>query len=332
MENNTVLENATVLTDTDAEVSVPLKSPDGTSYSLHVNNNGIPYINGTNKKITWDCTVSSSEEIQDFPYADDLVETAMTYYRVCDKEYDGTSWSQGLIYRASNTVMSAQCIGQQDDSDESISLWKRVGTSGSYRHYKAIDCSTFANMVLKGYTYEESPYKNLSQFNSFRTNLLQKNTNLPWTMSPTKLNSSGELIPARTAADLAKYFYEKDEGIVYFKEPNTNEILKGSIGTADNDYNGVKKADLIFYAKKDSDGNWKEPNETERFKHISHVAICYGHSNTYGKKAVIESTNDKTAAKTHTLSDGTVVDAGLRIKPIEGNYTDAICMVVRLQV
>ena len=264
---------------------------------------------------------SQEEVIKDFAYADDLIEIAMTYYRVCDNEYtSGQSWSQGFTYRASNTPLSANCVAEQDVA---YSMWVKVTNSNSTstRHYKAIDCSTFAGLCLRGYSYSQSPYASETLFNIFRRDRTQKNSNISWSIAPT--NEDGSC--AREAANIGKYFYNQGKGIVFLKDPDTGQTLKGSIGSAEDDYSPIKKGDIIFYAKK-SNGNWKEPN---RFMYISHVAICYGQSSTYNKKAIIESTNVTT--KKHTFSDGTEVNTGIRIKQIE-TYADDIVMVIRLQV
>lgn len=266
---------------------------------------------------------TSEETINDFAYADDLVEIAMTYYRVCDNEYtSGHAWSQGFTYRASNTPMSGECESAQDVTN---SLWVKVTNKdgSSTRHYKAIDCSTGANMWLRGIPYASSPYASETLFNSFRTNRLQKNDGVAWSIAPVRADGK----PARYAYELCNYFYRMNKGIVFLKDPDTNKILKGSIGTSEDDYSNIKKGDIVFYAKKDENGNWKRPGDDE-FMHVSHVAICYGHSNTYNKKAVIESTNVTT--KKHSFDDGTSYNAGMRIKQIE-TYADSIVMVVRLQ-
>lgn len=245
------------------------------------------------------------KELKDFPYADELIEIAMTYYRACDREYNGKSWSQGLTYRSRNTPMSASCESRQGVKD---SVWVAFGK----RHYKAIDCSTFINLCLRGIKYEDSPYESNCRFELFRDNLLQKNREVSWAIVPTK----SDYTKAREASNIAKYFYKKG----WLVDLDT-------IGDASNDFKGLKKGDLIFYAKKNSDGSYKEKT---RFKHISHVSIVYGYSKTYNKKAVIESTNVTT--KEHTLKSGRKVNAGIRIKSVANNYEDDIVMVVRLQV
>lgn len=291
-------------------------------YSFYDNVNLI--IEGANKETTEGGGSTgggtTEEVINDFAYADELIEKGMTYYRVCDNEYtSGQSWSQGFTYRDSNTPLSANCVAEQDVTN---SMWVKVTNSNgtSTRHYKAIDCSTFVGLCLRGYSYSESPYASETLFNSFRQDRTQKNTSVSWSIAPT--NEDGSC--AREASNIAKYFYNLGKGIVYLKNPDTGVVEKGSIGSSEDDYSNIKKGDLIFYAKK-KDGNWKQPN---RFMYISHVALCYGQSSTYNKKAVIESTNVTT--KKHTFADGTEVNAGIRIKQLEA-YADDIVLVVRLQ-
>lgn len=267
----------------------------------------------------------SSEETDlysDFTYADELVETAMTYYRVCDEEFDQankTPWSQGFTYRASNTPMSGNCVAEQDVTN---SLWvAKTDTKGNTRHYKAIDCSTGVNMWLRHIIYEKSPYKNETLFNAFRANILQKNDESKWAIVPTR--SDGKA--ARYAYEICNYFYRMNKGITYLKDPDTGKVIKGSIGTEADNYSKIKKGYIVFHAKKDATGEWKRPKATE-FMHVSHTAICYGQSNTYNANSIIESTNVTT--KKHTMTDGvTTLNAGMRIDKIS-KYADDIVMVV----
>lgn len=259
----------------------------------------------------------------DFTYADELVETAMTYYRVCDEEFDQvnkTPWSQGFTYRASNTPMSGNCVAEQDVTS---SLWvAKTDTKGNTRHYKAIDCSTAVNMWLRHIIYEKSPYKNETLFNGFRANILQKNDDSKWAIVPTRADGKA----ARYAYEICNYFYRMNKGITYLKDPDTGKVIKGSIGTETDNYSKIKKGYIVFHAKKNATtGEWKRPKVTE-FMHVSHVAICYGQSNTYNANSIIESTNVTT--KKHTMTDGvTTLNAGMRIDKIS-KYADDIVMVV----
>lgn len=273
------------------------------------------YITITSTGTTIDPTI-----IQDFPYADEMVEVGLTYWRVCDKEYtSGQSWSQGFTYRSANTTLSGSCTADQDVAD---SLWVAVTRSGKTRHYKAIDCSTFSGMMTKGLEYANGPYANKTNFTNFRKDKLQKSSK-SWAFNMVKADGTW----AREAAAQCEYFDRVGLGIVYYRNVDTGKTY-GSKGSTDDNFSPIKKGDLIFYSKKDSSGNWKQPN---RYMKVSHVAVCYG-DNSSGKKSVIESTNG-TMTKNHTFDDGTTINAGIRIVSIAGNsgYADDIVMIVRPQ-
>lgn len=269
---------------------------------------------------TGEGTTPGKDTIYDFPYADEMVEVGLTYWRVCDNEYtSGQSWSQGFTYRSANTPLSGTCKAEQDVAG---SLWEVVTRSGKTRHYKAIDCSTFAGMMTKGLEYVNGPYANKTNFTNFRKNILQKSSK-KWAFNMVKADGTW----AREAAAQCEYFDRVGLGIVYYRNVDTGETY-GSIGSSSDNYSMIKKGDLIFYSKKDSSGNWKQPN---RYMKVSHVAVCYG-DNSSGSKSVIESTNG-TMTKNHKFDDGTTVNAGIRMVSISGDYgyADDIVMVVRPQ-
>lgn len=278
----------------------------------------------SNKYITIESTgggtTPGKDTIYDFPYADEMVEVGLTYWRVCDNEYtSGQPWSQGFTYRSANTPLSGSCTADQDVAG---SLWEAVTRSGKTRHYKAIDCSTFSGMMTKGLEYVNGPYANKTNFTNFRKNILQKSSK-KWAFNMVKADGTW----AREAAAQCEYFDRVGLGIVYYRNVDTGKTY-GSKGSADDNFSPIKKGDLIFYSKKDSSGNWKQPN---RYMKVSHVAVCYG-DNSSGKKSVIESTNG-TMSKNHTFDDGTTINAGIRIVSIAGTsgYADDIVMVVRPQ-
>lgn len=278
----------------------------------------------SNKYITIESTgggtTPGKDTIYDFPYADEMVEVGLTYWRVCDNEYtSGQSWSQGFTYRSANTPLSGTCKAEQDVAG---SLWEVVTRSGKTRHYKAIDCSTFSGMMTKGLEYVNGPYANKTNFTNFRKNILQKSSK-KWAFNMVKADGTW----AREAAAQCEYFDRVGLGIVYYRNVDTGKTY-GSKGSTDDNFSPIKKGDLIFYSKKDSSGNWKQPN---RYMKVSHVAVCYG-DNSSGKKSVIESTNG-TMSKNHTFDDGTTINAGIRIVSIAGTsgYADDIVMVVRPQ-
>lgn len=275
------------------------------------------YITITSTGTTIDPTI-----IQDFPYADEMVEVATTYWRACTDEYvSGKAFSQGLTYRSSATPYSGSCVATLDVAN---SLFEKVtDKQGNSKHYKAIDCSSLSLATTKGHTYKDGPYGSKENFAAYRQDRLQKNNSYDWTFNMVK--ADGTL--ARDAASQAEYFDRVGLGIVYYRNVDTGKTY-GSIGSASDNFAKLKKGDLIFYAKK-SNGQYKKP---DRYMKVSHVAICYGNGESSGKKSVIESTNLTT--KVHTLPDGTTtVNAGVRIVTLEGNYgyTDDIVMVVRIQ-
>lgn len=280
----------------------------------------------SNKYITIESTgggtTPDKDTIYDFPYADEMVEVATTYWRACIDEYvSGKAFSQGLTYRSSATPYSGSCVATLDVAN---SLFEKVtDKQGNSKHYKAIDCSSLSLATTKGHTYKDGPYGSKENFAAYRQDRLQKNNSYDWTFNMVK--ADGTL--ARDAASQAEYFDRVGLGIVYYRNVDTGKTY-GSIGSASDNFAQLKKGDLIFYAKK-LNGQYKQP---DRYMKVSHVSICYGNGESSGKKSVIESTNITT--KVHTLPDGkTTVNAGVRIVTLEGNYgyTDDIVMVVRPQ-
>ena len=295
--------NAIIFADSGYEIKSIVVTMGGTNVSSTVvtgNKINIPSVTGIVVITVTTNKIKNGEELKDFPYADDLVEMAMTYWRNADNEYiDGQSWRQGITYRSSNTPLSAYCEASMSSEN---SFW--VSIKG--RHYKAMDCSTLVGLCLRGYTYENGPYANETKFNAFRTDRNQTNPSVSWAFT----------VP-RTAADIGKYCYD-----------NNWIVPLSTIGNSSNNYSGLKKGDLIFWAKKNTDGTYREP---DRFMKISHVAIVYGNSNTYNNRlSVIESTS--TTTKVHTLSDGSKVNCGVRIKDIANNKPNEIVLVARIQL
>ena len=295
--------NATISANSGYEIKSIVVTMGGTNVSSTVvtgNKINIPSVTGIVVITVTTNKIKNGEELKDFPYADDLVEMAMTYWRNANNEHvDGQPWSQGITYRASNTPLSANCEAEMDVEN---SFWVSVGG----RHYKAMDCSTLVGLCLRGYTYENGPYANKTQFDAFRTDRNQTNPSVSWAFA----------VP-REAASIGKYCYD-----------NNWIVPLSTIGNSSNNYAGLKKGDLIFWAKKDSNGNYKEP---DRFMKISHVAIVYGNSNTYNNRlSVIESTS--TTTKVHTLSNGSTVNCGVRIKDIANNKPNEIVLVARIQL
>ena len=313
--------NYGIITTLPQGTTVTIVAKDNATGWYKISYNGAyGYVSNKYVTITSTGTTIDPTIIQDFPYADEMVEVGLTYWRVCDKEYtSGQSWSQGFTYRSANTPLSGTCKADQDVAG---SLWVAVTRSGKTRHYKAIDCSTFSGMMTKGLEYANGPYANKTNFTNFRKNILQK-SDKAWAFNIVKADGTW----AREAAAQCEYFDRVGLGIVYYRNVDTGKTY-GSKGSADDNFAPIKKGDLIFYSKKDSSGNWKQPN---RYMKVSHVAVCYG-NNSSGNKSVIESTNG-TMSKNHTFDDGTTINAGIRIVSISGDYgyADDIVMVVRPQ-
>ena len=149
----------------------------------------------------------------------------------------------------------------------------------------AIDCSTYIGLVLRGIPVSKSPYKSLlgenySDFvdediveddvngdsdndgvdtDAWRGSSLLANTNdYSWAINPfewsNKVVNSGQPQPVRRASQLAQWMHERGMSI-----------------PLDETFSNVEPGDIIFWAKTDSDGNYTQPN---RYKHISHVALC----------------------------------------------------------
>ena len=141
--------NATISANSGYEIKSIVVTMGGTNVSSTVvtgNKISIPSVTGIVVITVTTNKIENGEELKDFPYADDLVEMAMTYWRNADNEYiDGQSWSQGITYRSSNTPLSANCEAEMNVEN---SFWVSVGG----RHYKARDCSTLVGLCLRGYT------------------------------------------------------------------------------------------------------------------------------------------------------------------------------------
>lgn len=152
----------------------------------------------------------------------------------------------------------------------------------------AIDCSTYIGLVLRGIPVEKSPYAHLinaqiedgeqdegdenNGSDDYPTDedvapgdsphdpasVLANVADYGWAINPFEWKlpvvPGGDPKPVRTASQLAQWMYERGQAV---------EI--------DDVFSNLMPGDIIFWAKKDKDGNWVQPN---RFKHISHVAIC----------------------------------------------------------
>lgn len=132
-----------------------------------------------------------------------------------------------------------------------------------------IDCSGFANLVLRGIDYDRSPYKGATgtpnkAFNETDIINLVKTSPYVWADEYLDKQVDPEFkdigIPncrsIRTAAQLAEYYYEKGFTLYEFETSPT------SIPT------GLRPGDLVFWSKASgSDG------QKSRFKAITHVGV-----------------------------------------------------------
>lgn len=118
----------------------------------------------------------------------------------------------------------------------------------------SIDCSTFAGLVLRGISYEESPYYTN---NWGSPSALIANPNKEWSLNPfeweNKINTSDPLSPVRKAAQLAQWMADQ-----------------GWVVPMDEHLANVRPGDIAFWARKESDGTYLNPT---RFMHITHIAI-----------------------------------------------------------
>ena len=89
--------NATISANSGYEIKSIVVTMGGTNVSSTVvtgNKINIPSVTGIVVITVTTNKIKNGEELKDFPYADDLVEMAMTYWRNADNEYiDGQSWS-----------------------------------------------------------------------------------------------------------------------------------------------------------------------------------------------------------------------------------------------
>lgn len=261
----------------------------------------------TNKTVN---VPQASSKVPEYEYSNQLIETALTYWRNCDKEYDGTNYSQGLTYRASDTVLSKNC---ELAFESPVSLFEKHGV----KHYKAIDCSTFVGLVLRYIGYEEGPYGSKENFEAFRKDFTTAEMVLP--------SVKHGFSPGRDAASIGKFFCDPNTSQNYFS------IDMKTIGTAKDDYSGLKKGDLIFWSKKDSNGNYVADGKN-RWGNISHVGIVYGKSSSNGGLSVIECTS-KTSKKHKWVENGVAktCDAGIIMRKLAGNDDQYITYVARLK-
>ncbi len=219
-----------------------------------------------------------------------VAEFAESYYNARNNYTSAKSWDNGFTY-GETTPCSSTASGTMGAN---YSIWEK-SAQGNY--WKMIDDSTLLLLCLMGYSYSDSPYANLVNFNNYRANIMAKNSEYTGAIVP----ASGTTL-ARTCAEIAKFFSDRGQTI-----------------TVKTDYSNIQKGDLIFYAGKTSSGNYIYPN---RWKCISNCAICIG-QDTDGNAQLITAMSNP--GEKHT--DGWFV--GLKKDLVKDYNTNTIVLVIR---
>lgn len=215
---------------------------------------------------------------------------AETYYNARNNYTSAKSWDNGFTY-GDSTPCNTSASGTMGATN---SIWEK-STSGNY--WKMIDESTLMLLCLMGYSYTDSPYSSLVNFNNYRNNIMAKNSAYTGAIVPT--NGSNL---ARTCAEIAQYFYNKGQ---------TFEVKS--------DYSNLQKGDLLFYARKTSSGAYVYPT---RWKYISTGAICIGQDSSGNAQIITAMSNP---GEKH--SDGWYV--GLKKDLVKNQQPSTIVLAVR---
>ena len=208
----------------------------------------------------------------------EIVDVAWSYYNV-----RGTEETPRFEYKQSHTPLDG-------DFDPN-----------STEYSGAIDCSSYIGLILRGIPYEKSPYANTTTTEF--TNLVANTIDYNWAIDPfdwsNKVDDEKGILPVRRASQLAQWMAERGQAV-----------------PLDATFSNVQRGDVIFWAKKDDNGNWVQPN---RYKHISHVAICVN--------VVEEETNGY--PKKHTMLEVTTIKPYVLNRTLEKTYPDDVIMVCR---
>lgn len=215
---------------------------------------------------------------------------AETYYNARNNYTYAKSWDNGFTY-GDSTPCNTSASGTQGATN---SIWEK-STSGNY--WKMIDESTLMLLCLMGYSYTDSPYSSLVNFNNYRNNIMAKNSAYAGAIVP--INGSNL---ARTCAEIAQFFYNKGQ---------TFEVKS--------DYSNLQKGDLLFYARKTSSGAYVYPT---RWKYISTGAICIGQDSSGNAQIITAMSNP---GEKHT--DGWYV--GLKKDLVKNQQPSTIVLAVR---
>lgn len=215
---------------------------------------------------------------------------AETYYNARNNYTSAKSWDNGFTY-GETTPCSSTASGAMGAN---YSIWEK-SAQGNY--WKMIDDSTLLLLCLMGYSYSDSPYSSLVNFNNYRNNIMAKNSAYAGAIVP--INGSNL---ARTCAEIAQFFYNKGQ---------TFEVKS--------DYSNLQKGDLLFYARKTSSGAYVYPT---RWKYISTGAICIGQDSSGNAQIITAMSNP---GEKHT--DGWYV--GLKKDLVKNQQPSTIVLAVR---
>lgn len=197
---------------------------------------------------------TENDNPEPFPYVDQLIALAMTYYnKAKDDKYfeygskNKTILSYGLPSDSEGAagVAATSCLGSSCDNSGGT----HYRTDGKLRRY--CDCSTFTGLPLRGISQDKSRYNSWSKNNSEF-----KPIDYEWALDfrdTRDVSSSNGGI--RTAADIGEFFEKR------------GWLLDNNLWNS-NDFSKLKKGDIIF---------WDRDNEDNgRWNNVSHVGICMG--------------------------------------------------------
>lgn len=203
----------------------------------------------------------------------EIVGVARSYHKA---RYQADGVTPTFLYDTANTPLT----GKYDPGSEEFA--------------GAIDCSTYVGLILRGIPFEKSPYAHLlpgaqagdddaadadtgadnnnGDDNATDTDasgagakfdpasLVANVADFSWAINPFEWKLpqviGGAPKPIRTASQLAQWMYERGMSV-----------------PLDETFSNLMPGDIVYWAKKKSNGDWVQPN---RYKHISHVAICCG--------------------------------------------------------
>lgn len=182
--------------------------------------------------------------------------------------YDGTEWTSGGGGTVDDTqgrytVKRNNLVNVQQMLDVGRTYLGKGLTYGQVTVfdrdnivYQAIDCSAFTMLTVMGIPYNDSPYyTNVPIARS----AWQNNANYPWTINLAMYKKStyadGHAADTliRNAAAIGHFYYDRNAVV-----PMTNG------------FRDVEPGDIVFYAYKNSSGNWYM---SDRWMHIAHIEI-----------------------------------------------------------